>query len=162
MTTLCFLGENMIEEKVKELIQKEVEKLGFDYLKVSFLKENGNEVLRIVVDKDSPTSLDEIVKVNEVISPLIDEADLISGRYMLDVTTLGVEKPIDMNKIDKYVERYIALHLINPYKGMNNMEGYLKEVSENQIQIEYREKQRKLIAVLDKSNIDNIHLAVKL
>ena len=152
----------MIEEKIKDLIKNKVEELGYDYLSVTFLKENGNDVLRIVVDKDSPTSLDEIVKVNEAVSPLIDEADLIKGRYMLDITTLGAEKPISMDKIDKYVDRYIALHLINPFKGMNNMEGFLKEVNENEIHLEYREKQRKLIAVLDKSNIDKIRLAVKL
>ena len=152
----------MIEEKIKDLIKNKVEELGYDYLSVTFLKENGNDVLRIVVDKDSPTSLDEIVKVNEAVSPLIDEADLIKGRYMLDITTLGAEKPISMDKIDKYVDRYIALHLINPFKGMNNMEGFLKEVNENEIHLEYREKQRKLIAVLEKSNIDKIRLAVKL
>ena len=89
-------------------------------------------------------SLDDIVKVNEVISPLIDEADLIKGRYMLDVTTLGVEKPIDVSNLEKYVARYVAIHLSNPYKGMNNMEGFLKEVNENEIHLEYREKQRKL------------------
>ena len=161
-TTLCFLGENMIEKEIEKLIENEVHNLGYDYLHVTFMKENGNDVLRVVVDKDSPTSLDEIVKVNEVISPLIDEADLIKGRYMLDVTTLGAEKPLSMDKLSAYVERYIAIHLINPYKGMNNMEGYLKEVNENEIHLEYREKQRKLIAILEKSNIDKIRLAVKL
>lgn len=152
----------MIEEKVKDLIKSKVEELGYDYLNVTFMKENGNDVLRIVVDKDSPTSLDEIVKVNETISPLIDEADLIKGRYMLDVTTLGAEKPLTKEKLPRYIDRYIAIHLINPYKGMNNMEGFLKEVNENEIQLEYREKQKKIIAKLELSNIDKIRLAVKL
>lgn len=152
----------MIEEKVKDLIKSKVEELGYDYLNVTFMKENGNDVLRIVVDKDSPTSLDEIVKVNEAISPLIDQADLIKGRYMLDVTTLGAEKPLTKEKLPRYIDRYIAIHLINPYKGMNNMEGFLKEVNENEIQLEYREKQKKIIAKLELSNVDKIRLAVKL
>ena len=152
----------MIEEKIKSLIESEIKSLGYEYLSVSFLKENGNDVLRIIVDKDEPTSLDDIVKVNEVISPLIDEADLIKGRYMLDVTTLGVEKPIDISKLEKYVNRYVALHLSNPYKGMNNMEGSLVEVNGELVKLEYRDKARKLTAEIKRNVIDKARLAIKL
>ena len=152
----------MIEEQIKSLIEKEVANLGYSYLSVSFLRENGSDVLRIIVDKDEPTSLDDIVKVNEVISPLIDEADLIKGRYMLDVTTLGVEKPIEVSNLEKYVGKYVALHLTHPYKGMNNMEGSLLEVNENEVSLEYRDKARKLTAKLDRTVIDKARLAIKL
>ena len=152
----------MIEEQITSLIKEEVAKLGYSYLKVTFLKENGNDVLRIIVDKDEPTSLDEIVRVNEVISPIIDEADLIKGRYMLDVTTLGVEKPIELSSLKKYEGRYVAIHLSHPYKGMNNMEGSLLEVNEETIKLEYRDKARKLTAEIERKTIDKARLAIKL
>ena len=152
----------MIEERIKEIIQKDVEDMGFSYLSVSFLKENGNDVLRVVVDRDEPISLDDIVKVNEVISPLIDDADLIKGRYMLDVTTLGVEKPIEVSHIEKYLGKYIHIHLINPFKGENILEGYLKEVSENIVCLEYFVKGRKINAQIERENISKARIAIKI
>ena len=151
----------MIEEKIKSIIEEKVKELGYTYLSVSFLKENSNDVLRVTVDRDESISLDDIVKVNEVISPLIDEADLIKGRYMLDVTTLGVEKPIEISSLEKYVDKYINIHINNPYKGLNILEGYLREVSDKEICLEYFVKGKKTKALIERNNISKARIAIK-
>ena len=151
----------MIEEKIKSIIEEKVKELGYTYLSVSFLKENSNDVLRVTVDRDESISLDDIVKVNEVISPLIDEADLIKGRYMLDVTTLGVEKPIEVSSLEKYVDKYINIHINNPYKGLNILEGYLREVSDKEICLEYFVKGKKTKALIERNNISKARIAIK-
>ena len=152
----------MIVDQIKKAIESEVHSLGYDYLEVHFLKENGNDVLRIIVDKDDPTSLEDIIKVNDVVSPIVDNLDLIKGRYMLDVTTLGVEKPINVENFDRYIGKYIAIHLTNPYRGENNLEGYLLEVNEDTISLELRDKARKIKAQINKKEIDKARLAIKL
>ncbi len=151
----------MVSDQIKELISKKVSELGYDYLDVSFKKENGTLILRITVDKDDAISLEDIVKVNEVISPIIDEADLIKDKYMLDVTSLGAEKPIKLDKLEKYVDKYINIHLLNPYKGENYLEGTLLEVSEKVIVIELKDKARKFKVSINRDNIDKARLAIK-
>ena len=37
------------------------------------------------IDKDGFISIDDCVKVSNLINPILDEADLIEGNYMLDV-----------------------------------------------------------------------------
>lgn len=162
MATLCvFYGGYMVSDQIKELISKKISELGYDYLDVSFKKENGTLILRITVDKDDAISLEDIVKVNEVISPIIDEADLIKDKYMLDVTSLGAEKPIKLDKLEKYVDKYINIHLLNPYKGENYLEGTLLEVSEKEIVIELKDKARKFKVSINRDNIDKARLAIK-
>lgn len=162
MATLCvFYGGYMVSDQIKELISKKVSELGYDYLDVSFKKENGTLILRITVDKDDAISLEDIVKVNEVISPIIDEADLIKDKYMLDVTSLGAEKPIKLDKLEKYVSKYINIHLLNPYKGENYLEGTLLEVNEKEIVIELKDKARKFKVSINRDNIDKARLAIK-
>lgn len=151
----------MVSDQIKELISKKVSELGYDYLDVSFKKENGTFILRITVDKDDAISLEDIVKVNEVISPIIDEADLIKDKYMLDVTSLGAEKPIKLDKLEKHVDKYINIHLLNPYKGENYLEGTLLEVSEKEIVIELKDKARKFKVSINRDNIDKARLAIK-
>ena len=76
-----------IEEQVKKLIEKEVEKLGIRIDSVKLEKEDNNLFLRVVIDRDEIIDVDKCVEVTNVINPLLDEANLIEDSYMLDVST---------------------------------------------------------------------------
>ena len=66
-----------IEESVKNLVEKPIMALGYDKIEVKYVKEFGTQYLRILVDRDDVIDLEDIVKVNDLVSPLLDEADLI-------------------------------------------------------------------------------------
>jgi len=76
-----------IEKKVKELIEKDVEKLGIDIDNVEYVKEGNNYFLRITIDRNEIIDVDTCVEVTNIISPLLDKADLIEDSYILDITT---------------------------------------------------------------------------
>ena len=150
-----------IEKEVLDLIQKPINDLGYINVSVSFSKEKGTSYLRVLVDKDEPLSLDDIIAVNDTISPLLDEADLIEGAYMLDVSSYGAEKKIDAASLEKYVGKYINIHLTNPYKGENYLEGDLKEVSKDTITLSFRIKTCVVDAIINRKDIDKARLAIK-
>lgn len=76
-----------MEEKVKNLIEGEVNKLGVSIDSVTYEKEGTNYFLRIVIDRDEVIDIDTCVEVTNVINPLLDEVDFISDSYILDVST---------------------------------------------------------------------------
>ena len=90
-----------IEESVKNLIEKPILALGYTEVSVKYVKEFGTQYLRILVDRDDVIDLEDIVKVNDLVSPLLDEADLIQNEYVLDVTSFGAEKPIKVENLEK-------------------------------------------------------------
>ena len=150
-----------IEQSVKELISKPIMELGYTSVSVSYKRESGVNFLRVTVDKDDVVSLEDIIKVNDLISPLLDKADLINDEYMLDVTSLGAEKPIDVSRLEKYVGKYVNVHLTNPYKGENILEGDLTSVTCDTVTIEFRVKTRVIKAEVPYKDIDNARLAIK-
>ena len=150
-----------LEKQVYELIEKPIKALGYTEVYVSYVREQGNNVLRVSIDRDDVISLDDIIKVNDIVSPILDEADLIQGAYMLDVTSLGAEKPIDVSKLEKYLNRYVNIHLSHPYKGENILEGDLTYVDENKVIISFREKTRLINAEIERKHIDKARLAIK-
>jgi len=150
-----------LESKVYELIEKPIKALGYTEVYVSYVREQGTNVLRVSIDRDDVISLDDIIKVNDIISPILDEADLIQSEYMLDVTSLGAEKPIDVNKLEKYVGKYVNVHLSHPYKGENILEGDLTSVDDEKVVISYREKTRLIKAEVERKHIDKARLAIK-
>ena len=76
-----------MEEKVRKLLEKDVNELGITIDSVIYEKEGSNYFLRIVIDRDEPIDIDTCVEVTNVINPLLDKADFISDSYILDVST---------------------------------------------------------------------------
>ena len=77
----------MIEQRVRDLLEEEVAKMGIVIDSVTYEKEGSNYFLRIVIDRDKIIDIDTCVEVTNVINPLLDEANLIEESYMLDVST---------------------------------------------------------------------------
>ena len=76
-----------MEEKVRKLIEDEVNKMGINIDNIAYEKENGNYFLRIVIDRDEAIDIDTCVEVTNIINPLLDKADFLSDSYILDVST---------------------------------------------------------------------------
>ena len=150
-----------IEESVLNLIEKPLLALGYEKVEVKYIKEFGTFYLRVFLDKDDVIDLDDIVKANDLISPILDEADLIENEYVLDVTSFGAEKAIEVSRLEKYVGKYVNLHLSNPYKGLNNLEGDLIAVNEKEVSISIKEKARVKEIILNRNDIDKARLAIK-
>lgn len=150
-----------IETQVLELVEKPILNLGYTNVYVTYKRENGINILRVCIDKDDVISLEDIVKVNDLISPILDDADLISNEYMLDVTSLGAEKPIDITKLEKYIGKYVHLHLSHPYKGENILEGDLVNVVNDEVTLQYKEKTRLITCVFPLKDVDKARLAIK-
>ena len=64
-----------MEEKIKNLIEGEVNKLGISIDSVTYEKEGSNYFLRIVIDRDEIIDIDTCVEVTNVINPLLDSVD---------------------------------------------------------------------------------------
>ena len=76
-----------MKEKVRKLIEKEVNKMGVSIDSVTYEKEGSNYFLRIVIDRDEIIDIDTCVEVTNVINPLLDEAQFLEDSYILDVST---------------------------------------------------------------------------
>ena len=72
-------------ENIKNLIEKPITDLGYILDDVIYEKENGNNFLRVVIDKIGPVLVEDCVNVSSLINPLLDEQDYIKESYVLDV-----------------------------------------------------------------------------
>lgn len=72
-------------EQVINLIKEPVNEAGYEIDEVLYLKEEGNNFLRVVITKNGVIEVEDCVVVSKIINPLLDEADLIEEEYILDV-----------------------------------------------------------------------------
>ncbi len=146
---------------LKPLIEQKVNALGYDLVSLSNKKEQGNLVLSIVVDKVDPIDMNMIVNVTNELSFYLDEIDDSNEAYMLDISSLGAEKPLKVEDLAKYVGRYVNVHVNNAINGENIFEGDLLEADNQSIKISIRIKTRVKEITIENSNIYKIRLAIK-
>ena len=76
-----------IEKKVKKIIEKKVEELGYVLDAVDYLKEDGANILRITIDKSGYINIEDCEVVSKAIDPMIDTIDFIEDSYILEVSS---------------------------------------------------------------------------
>jgi ribosome maturation factor RimP len=148
-------------EAVKSLLTPVLEKEGFELAEVTLTRDKDGLTLHIFVDRDEPISLDDIVRVSDIINPILDQEDPVDGPYVLDVSSLGLEKPLKLEKLPHYVGKYVNLHLSHPFEGENTLEGDLLEVNEEEVALGIKIKARKKTIRLKRDAIDKARLAIK-
>lgn len=153
----------MIEEKViQEWISPLLEEMNYTLISIKKSVAKNEVTLQIVVDKEEPISIDDIVEVSEKIGELLDEKDVGDTSYTLDVSSLGIEKPIALSSLKKKVGAYVHLTLKEPYKGYQELEGSLEEAAqEDVIAIKVNFKGQIKIVSIPLSHIEGARYAVK-
>jgi len=148
-------------ERVKEVLRAPLEQAGYELADVSLSRDKNGLTLHVFVDRDFPISLDDIVEVSNLINPLLDQADPISDPYLLDVSSLGSEKPLHLDRLEHYVHQYVNVHLTHPYQGENILEGELTDVTPETVTLLLTIKTRKRSVVLPRADIDKARLAIR-
>ena len=142
----------------KEILKPFLEENNLVLYDVEIVKEDGNLILRILIDNPSGLiDLNTLALANEYISDRIDKYDGDMPEYMLEVSSPGAERELRTNEdILKSIEKYI--HVETP-----NMiyEGVLKEVNEEEIVVRINLKGRFKNQIINRKEINLIRLAVK-
>ena len=150
-----------VKDTVTALLEPALKVLGYDLASVTFRKEGSNYILRVVIDKDGPVSMDDIVTAGELISPLLDEADPIQSSYMLDVTSLGAEKPIQLDKLERYVGERVYLTLKEVVEKKDACQGILEAITSEEVTINLENKKKGTLTI-KRSLISKARLAIKI
>ena len=148
-------------ELIKSIIEPRLNELGYELYSLKNRREGKDIILEVIVDRVSPINMDDILNVTNEINILLDEKDPIEEAYVLDISSLGAEKPLKVENLKDYIGSYIHLHMINPVDGYNIIEGELESVDENTLSLSYRVKTRVKHLSCELKNIYKIRLAIK-
>lgn len=96
----------------------------------------GGGVLRIIVDKPDGVSLDEVADASKVVSRLLDDHDVISSRYTLEITSPGLERPLRRPEhYARAVGETISVKLSPHIEGERRIQGVLLDCDDDGITI---------------------------
>lgn len=74
-----------MEDKIRELLHGKLDDLNMFVDSVVYEKEGSEMFLRICLDSEDVIDLDKVVLATKIIDPIVDDANLISEKYILEV-----------------------------------------------------------------------------
>lgn len=148
-------------ELVKKVIESKLNELGFELYSLTSVKQKGDLILSIVVDRVEPIDMKTICDVSGQVSEFLDTLDLGDEPYLLDVSSLGAEKPLKVEKLKDYIGKHINVHLHHPINGENILQGDILDCNDESLKLEYRVKTRKYQVDIALNNISKARLAIK-
>ena len=109
----------IIEDDFKPI----VEELGYELVYVEYLKEGQDWFLRFFIDKPEGIDINDCEKVSRHIEPILDEKEYVKTQYVLEVSSLGLERPLRKN--EDYLNNIGQRIEISLYKPINKKKKYI-------------------------------------
>lgn len=133
------MKEQEIITTVQELLAPLLEGTDMFVVRV-FIKPTNN--IKVFLDADEGLSISKSATVNKRLRALIEEKQLFpDGDYSLEVSSPGVDEPLtSMRQYKKNIGRTVAITFLD---GSPEKVGVLKEVTDEQLQIEVKIPKKK-------------------
>ncbi len=133
----------MTNEKLNELLTPLVTDLGLEFVGVEFSPSRGTSLLRVFIDApERLVTIEDCERVSREISALMDVNDPIEGRYTLEVSSPGIDRPLfTVEHFMRFIGSEAKINVALPIGGRHRFHGLIKGVEGDRIQLEQDDKE---------------------
>jgi ribosome maturation factor RimP len=123
--------------ELRTLIEDFLKKQNLDLVDLIYRYEGKDLVLRVLADRpQGGITLDDCAYLNNEISRMLDEKDILQQRYILEVSSPGLDRPLkSRNDFLRCINRKVRVFLNEPINGKSELEGVITEVKDDSVYI---------------------------
>lgn len=116
------LGDPLCAAELMELVHVECQ------------RENQGRILRLYIDKPGGVTLDDCSRVSRQMSDLLDVHVDAEGKYHLEVSSPGIERPVSkVADFKRFAGRRIEVRIFPKAEGRKKVKGILDGISESDV-----------------------------
>ena len=117
------MSDLSVTQRVHDLVEPLLARAGVEVVDVEQL----GAILRISVDKPGGIDLDAVSEATLIVSDALDRHDPVPGRYTLEVSSPGVERPLRTPAhFQRFVGTTVAVKTRADVEGERRLEGVLE------------------------------------
>lgn len=132
-----FIRETGAAGDIAAIAEPVLEELGFRLVRVTVSGRDGGTVQIMAERGDGAMSIDDCAAVSRRLSPLLDAHDPMPGRYRLEVSSPGIDRPLvrasDFAAWDGYEAKVELKELID---GRRRFRGRLDGLEDNEVRLQ--------------------------
>ena len=150
-----------VETKIFNFLIPTIELLGYELVLTKIVNEGG-KTLRIVIDSkgENRIGIDDCQKVTRAIAPLLDVENLIADKYLLEVSSAGVERPlVRQQDYVRFIGRVVLIKLHYSIDNQKKYKGKLLDFHDNNIIIEVESADDPKVALIRTIPLEKVKAA---
>ncbi|MDA7553971.1 ribosome maturation factor RimP [Gammaproteobacteria bacterium] len=130
----------MDTEYIKEVIEKDIERLGCKVWGLELFGRHSNQTLRIYIDNKEGISVEDCELVSKHVSKVLDTENDFSENYLLEVSSPGLDRKFFYK--EQYKEFLKENLKVTFFDDLNKktIKGQLEEVDEISIKLEVKDE----------------------
>jgi ribosome maturation factor RimP len=124
--------------QLEGLIGEYLKAQGYELVELIYRYEGRDLYLRVLADRaEGGITLDECSSLNSGIGAMLDEKNLVDARYILEVSSPGLDRPL-RTKADflRCLNRRARLFLRESLEGRSEIEGLIKGLAGDNVVVE--------------------------
>lgn len=134
-----------LEKTVTDLIGGELAAMGYDLVRVQVSPGGRYLTLQVMAERSDlkAMTVEDCVKISHAVSPRLDAADPLAGRYTLEVSSPGTDRPlVRLQDFERFTGHQARIELAAPLGAgsQRRFEGSIVRVTGNQ-EIELKTEQ---------------------
>lgn len=124
-------------EKVRELVSPIIVEEGCELVDAEITHDMGSKILRIYIDKDGGVTVGDCTRVSHAVEDLLEVEGVVSGRYNLEISSPGLNRPLRRKEhFLKVVGQIVDLTTKEKLDGRKNYRGLLKSMDNDVLVME--------------------------
>ncbi|MNR80263.1 Ribosome maturation factor RimP [compost metagenome] len=127
-----------IAEEVAGMAQPLAQDLGLAVWDVEYVKEGGQMILRVYIDReDRAITHEDCEAMSRRLDEELDKRDLIAGAYYLEVSSPGAERPLrSAQDFERFRGQQVLIKTFVPVSGKKEWKGELLGATDGEIRIQ--------------------------
>lgn len=170
MPTFLFLGSRMaqfdtklqdsLEARVTNLAEHLAAGMGMEVVLVEFRRGGGRSIVRVFIDQTTGISLDDCERFSRRLSVILDVEDWIPSRYILEVSSPGLDRPL-VKEMDfqRFAGKNANVRTRTSLEGQRNFTGKILGVTDGRLGLEIAPGRQVGIAM---SDIERANLVIEI
>lgn len=125
------MGNSMrkVDSELHERLSVLVTSMGYELVGGELLPMGRQKMLRLYIDSPKGVSIDDCSKVSHQISALLDVEDPFESRYVLEVSSPGIDRPLfELKHFERFVGSEVKMRLYAPIAKRKQYKGVVTRV----------------------------------
>ncbi|NLG53236.1 MAG: ribosome maturation factor RimP [Clostridiales bacterium] len=126
-----------LTDKVAALAEPVLSQMSFILWDVEFVKEGGEQYLRIFLDKPGGITIDDCEAFSRAMDKILDDADLIRDSYIFEVSSAGIERRLTKPfHFKTSIGNTVLLRTYSPKNGNKEFIGKLTAYNDGDVELD--------------------------
>ena len=136
---LKIMDTSTVSTRVKGIAEKVAAKRGFELVYVEIAGAKRDQVLRIYIDKPDGVTLDDCSHFSREVEEVLDAEDFIPSRYVLEVSSPGIERPLySLADFKRFAGKLAKVKTKIDIDGQKTFVGTIESVKDDRIFLQDR------------------------